>query len=100
MGRPRRIVLTTLGSLGDLHPYVALALELKSRSHHAVIATSANYREKVEALGVPFRAVRPDLSAVVADPEMMRRVMDLRHGTEVVVRELTMPYLRETYDDL
>lgn len=96
----RRIVLTTLGSLGDLHPYVAIALELKARGLEAVIATSANYQAKVEALGVPFRSVRPDLHAVVSDPAMMRRVMDLRRGTEVVVRELTMPYLRETYDDL
>ena len=27
-----RIVLTTFGSLGDLHPYLALALELKRRA--------------------------------------------------------------------
>ena len=95
-----RFVLTTLGSLGDLHPYVAVGLELKSRGHDAVLATSDNYRAKVEALGIPFCAVRPDLSQIVADPDVMRRVMDLRKGTEVVVRELTMPHLRETYDDL
>src|SRR6185295_13613478 len=95
-----RFVLTTLGSYGDLHPYVAVALELRSRGHDVVLATSANYRAKVEALGVAFHAVRPDLSDVVNDPALMRRVMDLRHGTEVVVREMTMPHLRATYDDL
>jgi hypothetical protein len=30
----RRIVLTTFGSLGDLHPYIAVALGLKSRGRH------------------------------------------------------------------
>ncbi len=97
---PRRIVLTTFGSFGDLHPYVAIALELKSRSHAPVLATTANYREKIEALGVAFHAIRPDLADVIARPETMRRVMDLKKGSEVVVRELTMPHVRETYDDL
>jgi hypothetical protein len=39
-GFRRRIVLTTFGSLGDLHPYIAVALGLKTRGHEAVIATS------------------------------------------------------------
>jgi UDP:flavonoid glycosyltransferase YjiC (YdhE family) len=39
-GRARkRIVLTTVGSLGDLHPYIAIALGLKARGHDAVVAT-------------------------------------------------------------
>ncbi|HEV3256177.1 MAG TPA: glycosyltransferase, partial [Gemmataceae bacterium] len=56
----RRIVLTTFGSLGDLHPYIAIALGLQVRGHEAVIATSGYYRQKIEALGLGFRAVRPD----------------------------------------
>ena len=97
---PRRIVLTTFGSLGDLHPYIAIATALGARGHEAVIATTPNYREKVEALGIEFHAVRPDISEAVRDPETMRRLMDLRKGTEVVVREMVMPHLRDTYDDL
>src|SRR5687768_2045927 len=92
----RRIVLTTFGSLGDLHPYVAIALELRSRGHDTVIATSPTYREKLEALGIAFHPLRPDLGDVTADPELMRRVMDLEQGPEVVVRELMMPHLRGT----
>jgi len=93
-------VLTTFGSLGDLHPYIAITRTLRARGHDAVIATTPNYREKVEALGIGFRAVRPDISDAVRDPATMRRLMDLRRGTEVVVRELVMPHLRDTYDDL
>ena len=32
-GESRRVVLLTFGSLGDLHPYIALALELRARGH-------------------------------------------------------------------
>jgi hypothetical protein len=56
----RRIVLPTFGSLGDLHPYLAVALGLQARGHDAVIATSGYYRQKIETLGIGFRAVRPD----------------------------------------
>jgi UDP:flavonoid glycosyltransferase YjiC (YdhE family) len=45
--RRRRIVLTTFGSLGDLHPYIAVALGLRERGHEAIIATSGSYRQKV-----------------------------------------------------
>ncbi len=96
--RKRRIVLTTLGSLGDLHPYVAIALGLRERGHEAVVATSACYRQKIEALGLGFRALRPD-SDWVADPGAMRRFMALRTGTVRVVTEKLFPVLRECYDD-
>jgi UDP:flavonoid glycosyltransferase YjiC (YdhE family) len=57
MENPRllsRIVITTWGSLGDLHPYLAMALELQRRGHEAVVATSACYGAKVECLGSFF----------------------------------------------
>jgi UDP:flavonoid glycosyltransferase YjiC (YdhE family) len=96
--RKRRIVLTAFGSLGDLHPYVAIALGLKERGHEAVLATSQCYQQKIEALGLGFRAVRPD-SDWVADPDVMRRLMDLRTGTVRAVREMVLPVLRESYAD-
>jgi rhamnosyltransferase subunit B len=95
----RRIVLTTFGSLGDLHPYIAVALGLKERGHEAVIATYGSYRQKIEALGIGFRAVRPDLPDPEADPELMRRSMDRRTGSEFVIRQLMMSVLRESYED-
>ncbi|MDZ8260460.1 glycosyltransferase [Nostoc sp. ChiQUE01b] len=42
----KRIVLSTFDSLGDLHPAMALALELQTRGHHVVIATTEAYRSK------------------------------------------------------
>lgn len=54
----KRIVIATIGSLGDLHPCLALALELMRRGHHVTIATTPYYRSKVEALGITFRPMR------------------------------------------
>jgi rhamnosyltransferase subunit B len=96
---PRRIVLTTFGSLGDLHPYLALAVGLQKRGHEPIIATSEVYRAKVVALGIGFRPVRPDVSVIEAYPELMRRLMDMRTGTATIIREIVMPVLRDSYED-
>lgn len=94
------IVLTTFGSLGDLHPCLALALELKSRGHKVTVATCETYRTKVEAVGLLFHPVRPDLPDIEKNPEVIARVMDLTRGTEYLTKELLMPALRGGYDDL
>lgn len=96
-GSRQRILITTWGSLGDLHPYVALALGLKSRGHDPVLATGECYQRKVEALGIGFRPVRPDCSWVT-DPVSMRWLTHPRWG---VIRAVQVPLgsLRESYDD-
>jgi UDP:flavonoid glycosyltransferase YjiC (YdhE family) len=95
----KRILLTTFGSLGDLHPYLALARGLQAHGALPVIGTSAFYREMVESRGLAFVPIRPD----VPEPEEMKRVavdlMDARKGTATVVREMTMPWVRESYAD-
>ncbi len=95
-----RILITTFGSYGDLHPYIALALGLKQRGHHPVIATSGSYRSKVEAEGLAFHAVRPDLDDFGHFAEVARRVYHPRKGAEYLLRELVLPRFAQTFDDL
>lgn len=94
-----RIVLTTIGSLGDLHPKIALALELRKRGHDVVFATHKEYQFKLEALGFEFHRMRPDNTAL-DDPQEMARAMDLQTGSEYIVRDWVCPSLREMYADL
>lgn len=94
----KRIILTTHGTLGDLHPYLAIALELQVRGHKPVIATSEYHRRKVEAAGVEFHAIRPDIS--FDDKELHWRLTEPKRGLERVIREFMLPVLRATYDDL
>jgi rhamnosyltransferase subunit B len=98
MNKQKHIVLTTIGSLGDLHPMIALALELQRRGHLTTIVTTEFYRSKIEELGLAFAPMRPDMSP--ENPELMRHIMDLKKGPEFIIRQLFMPRLREMYDDL
>jgi UDP:flavonoid glycosyltransferase YjiC (YdhE family) len=95
-----RIVFTPWGSLGDLHPYLAVALEMKRRGHDVLIATSDVYREKAEGEGLRFHSVRPDLRQYLEHPEQMADVMDRLRGPEMLFRRILMPAVRDMYDDL
>lgn len=99
----KRIVLATFGSFGDVHPYIALALELRARGHRPVIATGEVYREKLRAAGVELHAIRPHDLPTHEEPErfsaFLERFMDQRAGMAEIVGKLILPYLRETYED-
>jgi rhamnosyltransferase subunit B len=93
-----RIVLSNIGTFGDINPLIAIALELKRRGHVPVMAVPALFGPKIIPLGLEFHAVRPDI-----DPEntlMAEMVYDVRKGTERGLREFLFPALRQTYDDL
>ena len=64
---PPRIILCTAGSLGDLHPFIALGLALKARGVQAEVATSVEYGAKVEAEGLVFHRVGPGVDRLSAD---------------------------------
>jgi rhamnosyltransferase subunit B len=100
MKRGKRIVMTSFGSLGDLHPYLAIGKELKSRGHDVVIATCEEYRARVEPLGLGFHPVRPRFDQFGDGSEFAKLVFDLRRGPEFMVREVVMANLRSSYEDL
>jgi rhamnosyltransferase subunit B len=94
-----RIAVTTLGTLGDLHPMIAIALELRQRGHDVVFVTHEVYQSKLQALGFEFHSMRPDFTAM-NDPQEMARMMDLKTGQEYMVRQWANPHLREMYTDV
>lgn len=95
-----RIVCHTFGSLGDLHPYLAVGAELRARGHDVVLATHGVYRETVTAAGLGFAPVRPNLDAEANRDAMMARAMDLRRGSEFVLRAMVLEPLADSLDDL
>ena len=97
----KRIVLNTFGSFGDIHPYMAIAMELKRRGHKPVIATMDVYREKVEGIGVEFAPVRPHIAEPKQqDPELIKKIMEPKTGPRFLTEEVVFPAVREGYADL
>jgi UDP:flavonoid glycosyltransferase YjiC (YdhE family) len=99
---PRKIVLATIGSLGDLHPFIAIALRLKEHGYDPVVATGAHFRHNVEIAGLAFHPVRPSRDELFRDlhmdiVEFGGRVM---RDTLYILRAAVFPYLRNAYQDL
>jgi rhamnosyltransferase subunit B len=96
------IVLATLGSLGDLHPFISIALRLKERGYDAVLAASPDFRDNVTGEGLAFHPVGPTRSEVLSDlgiglDELGRRMIQ---DTIFALEAGCFPYLRRMYDDL
>jgi UDP:flavonoid glycosyltransferase YjiC (YdhE family) len=95
---PRRIVITSWGSFGDVYPYVGLARALSARNCRPVLAVPEFYRTLVEQEGFEFHGVGPNIDP--NDRATVARVMDPRTGTEAILRGLLMPAHRQTYGEL
>src|SRR3569833_2114508 len=93
-----RIVLSKIGTYGDINPLIALALELKRRGHVPVMALPEVYRSRIIPLSLEFHAIRPDIDP--ANNVLVEMVYDIKHGTEHGLRNFLFPSLRQTYDDL
>jgi UDP:flavonoid glycosyltransferase YjiC (YdhE family) len=92
-----RILFATLGTLGDLNPYLAIARGLAARGHEPVVATHEYWRSAVERQGIGFRPVRPD--ATPKDRTLSARAMSSRLGPAVALREILLPALEDSYAD-
>jgi len=61
-----RIILTTFGSTGDLNPFIALGIALRSRGHDVVFAVESNFQQQVSLLGFPVHALPGDQEQALA----------------------------------
>ena len=98
----RKVVLATVGSLGDLHPFIALAAALRDRGLNVHLACAAEYQAKVEAAGLAFHPLRPGFDDIQHDlgmdrAELTRRVVA---DSEFLFRRLVLPYVRTAYEDM
>ena len=56
-----KILLSSIGSRGDVQPILALALELKKLGHEASLCVAPNFKEWIESFGVACIPIGPDL---------------------------------------
>jgi rhamnosyltransferase subunit B len=94
----KRILLTTTGSLGDLHPYLAIGLGLKARGNTVTIATSRVYRAKVLQTGLEFAPMGPHFDT--SSSELMHEVLDARKGPERLIRRYLYPAVPTAYAEV
>ena len=91
-----------MGSLGDLHPFIALGRALRDLGVNTVIACSPEYRAKVEAAGVAYCPLRPGFDDIQRELGMDRAQLTraVVKRSRFLFRELVLPYLGAGYEDM
>ena len=84
MNSRTHIAITTLGSIGDLYPFLSLGQALKRRGHRVTVVATAVHEQCVRDAGLPFQAggTREQYLETVNDPDLW----DPRKGFGVIWR--------------
>lgn len=63
-----RVLLSTIGSRGDVQPLAALALELKALGQEARLCVPPDFKDWIESLGISVTPIGPELRKITAAP--------------------------------
>jgi len=91
-----------VGSLGDLHPFIAVGIALRAEGLNVVIASAPEYRDKVQAAGLGFHPMRPGFLDMERDLSLSRAQLTraVMNSNEFLFRRLIMPYVEASYEDM
>src|SRR5512146_1687494 len=85
-----KVLLSTIGSRGDVQPLVALALELGALGHRARLCVAPNFKEWIESFGLECVPIGPDLKKLTGGTVPGKPVMppkeQMQHAAEQMIR--------------
>ena len=61
-----RVLLSTIGTRGDVQPLVALALRLRALGHEIRLCVPPDFQDWIEGLGFPVTPIGPELRKIMA----------------------------------
>jgi rhamnosyltransferase subunit B len=90
------ILLVTIGSAGDVNPFLAIGRALRERGHDVTLISGAPFEEAALEAGLAFvpLGTRDDYMRVVDDPDLW----DPNRGFQVFARHVVVPAIRTVYD--
>jgi rhamnosyltransferase subunit B len=93
--KPLNVLLVTVGSAGDVHPFIALGLALRARGHRATVLTNPFFQSLVEQQGLGFvpLGTTKDFESALDDPNLWHP----RRGFKVVAQRMMVPAIAEIY---
>jgi len=122
-----RVVLTNLGSTGDIWPFLALAVELRRAGHAPLMAIPPNFAALARSFDLPFTPVGPEFdveklrsaveaifaapdsaqqtrpllaTALQSLPQMFRELLDICQDADVIICGTTQPAGRMVHETI
>jgi rhamnosyltransferase subunit B len=89
------IVLTPVGSAGDVHPFVGVGRALRERGHDVTVITSEPFRSVAENAGLRFAGTltKEEFDRLTNNPDIWHP----RKGMQVVMQAITQ-WMRDGYE--
>ncbi len=89
-----KVLLITLGSAGDVHPFVALGTALRERGHAVTVVTSRYFEDLTRGAGLDFIGLgeREDFEAHLKNPDFWVPWKGIR----LLVEEVMLPAMPGT----
>ena len=78
-----RVFLSTVGSRGDVEPYLALAKGLQKAGHHVVLSSASRFAPMAQAHGVRYAPTSDALLELMDLPEARRALETMTNALEV-----------------
>ena len=72
-----RVLILTLGSRGDVQPYVALGAALRGHGHQITLSTGVGFEDLIEDQGLAAAPLSIDFRALVERPDVRRALRSL-----------------------
>ena len=94
-----KFIIPTIGTRGDVQPYIALALGLIHRNHSVTLATHPCMRTLVESYGIPFAPMGPDIDIGYEAAKIRGRSKNWILGFKRVM-DFSFSMLEQSYADL
>ena len=88
------VILSSLGTDGDINPYVGLGVTLRGRGHRVTLVAAEDYRPLASRHGLEFRQLvtREENSELLDDPDFWHPLKGPRLGARWGVRLLPRQY--------
>jgi UDP:flavonoid glycosyltransferase YjiC (YdhE family) len=87
------ILIVTIGTAGDVYPFVGIARHLVHRGHEVRLASTERHRCFVEAAGVDFQEV-PGVRTAADSPDFYHAT----RGMRAVAETMLIPAIKPVYD--
>ncbi|CAN5586133.1 glycosyltransferase [soil metagenome] len=91
-----KVLCVTIGSAGDVHPFVGIGIELARRGHDVAVATNGHFQSLVENAGLRFIELGKAefYREGIKNPELWHRTKGFKRVLEWGV----LPFVRPTYE--
>lgn len=89
MDKPLSIAICTIGSRGDVQPYILMGLYLRSLGHTVKLCTEQRLRSLVEEFGLPYDCIEGDSTGMLFEKDAQKA---LRSGNFMKLISLTQAW--------